>query len=98
MEVWLRAFLTSVLDGRVLSVSSPDRFNPGNSPRYNLNRMQSAPQSWSGRGGRKRNPHTCQESKPDSTARSLVTILNELLKFFEKLIVAQIVTNSPHFM
>jgi hypothetical protein len=52
MEVLLRTFLTSALDGEEWSASRTGRFTPrGKSPWYQLYMRLGEPQSRSGRGG-----------------------------------------------
>jgi hypothetical protein len=77
VEVQIRAFLVSALDGGEWSSSRAGRFILAYSCRYPLDR----PHSRSERDGKEKNPYSCQESNPDRPFRSLVTTLIELPQF-----------------
>jgi len=60
LEVQLPAFLTSALDGVMLSDSRSGRLTSG----YPLDRRLRVPQYWSGRGDKGKNSHTVLGIEP----------------------------------
>jgi hypothetical protein len=74
VEVWLHAFLTSVLDGGDWSASHPGSFIP----RYPLARRLGGPPSWSGCCGEENNVLKGIKPRfPGSPARTLLTALTD---------------------
>jgi hypothetical protein len=76
VEVWLRSFLTSALDGGEWPTSRPGHFTHGErASGYPLDRGPGGLQSWSERGDEK-----YSHLNPGRPARSLVAILTELTR------------------
>jgi len=77
----LQPFITSAIDGVVVSFTPQPIYSRGKSPPYPLDRKLGGPQSRSGRGGEeKRIPSfPPQELNPGRPARNLFSILTEVI-------------------
>jgi hypothetical protein len=85
VEVYFHAFLLSTLDRRQWSASRPGCFTYGEKalpPQFPWDRRPGGIHSLPGRGGEEKKSHPCtsRESIPGIPARSLVTVLTELLR------------------
>jgi hypothetical protein len=77
VDVYNHFFLTSALTGGEWSASLPDRFTPGKSPRYPLDRSLGGPQSQSGQHGEEKILDPTGTRTPTSVVQPVLGLYTE---------------------